>query len=80
VGVALLEASGVGQEAYALGGRERVVELAVRADIEAGLEFLLVDRLLTPLTLGEDAVYLAEAALCLRLRIGAGPRVLPPLV
>ena len=71
-GVALLEASGVGQEAYALGGRERVVELAVRADVEASLELLLVDRLSTPLALGEDAIYLAEAALRLRLRVGAG--------
>ena len=56
------------------------MELTVRADVEAGLELLIVDRLPTPLTLGEDTVYLAEAALRLRLRIGAGPRVLSPLV
>jgi hypothetical protein len=55
------------------------VELAVRADVEAVLELLLVDCLPTPFALGEDTVYLAEAALGLRLRVGAGPRVLPPL-
>jgi hypothetical protein len=55
------------------------VELAVRADVEAGLELLLVDRLLAPLALGEDAVYLAETALRLRIRVGAGPRILPSL-
>ena len=55
------------------------MKLAVWADVEASLELLLVDRLSAPLALGEDAIYLAEAALRLRLRVGAGQRVLPPL-
>src|ERR671921_760112 len=53
-GVALLEASGISQEAYAFGGRERVVELAVRAHVEAGLKVLLVDRLPAPAVSAEE--------------------------
>src|SRR5918998_200354 len=72
--VALPEAAAVGEEPHALGGGERVVELAVRTDVEAGPEVLLVDWLATPLALSEDRVYRADAALGLR----RAPRVLPP--
>src|SRR5918998_1125891 len=72
--VALPEAAAVGEEPHALGGGERVVELAVRTDVEAGPEVLLVDWLATPLALGEDRVYRADATLGLR----RAPRVLPP--
>src|SRR5215210_1743663 len=78
-GIALGEAAGIGEQAHALGRRERVVELAVRTDVEAGLELLLVDRLPAPLALGEDAVYGGETALHVR-RFAGAPRVLPPLV
>src|SRR5215204_4710339 len=52
--VPLLETARVGEKPYPLRRGERVVELAVGTDVEAGPEVLLVDRLPALLAFGED--------------------------
>src|SRR5215207_2450623 len=71
--VSLLETARVGEKPYPLRRRERVVELAVGTDVEAGPEVLLVDGLPALLALGEDGVHRADAA----LGLGPAPRILP---
>src|SRR5215213_2863676 len=73
--VSLLETARVGEKPYPLRSGERVVELAVGTDVEAGPEVLLVDRLPALLAFGEDGVHRADAA----LGLGRAPGVLPAL-
>src|SRR3712207_628318 len=80
VTVVLEEGAGIGEESDALGGGERVVELAVRADVVARPEVLFVDGLPARLALGENAVRRGEAALGGLRPLPRRPRVLPPLV